>query len=791
MRTVVFVSAFLTLSIEVFYTRVFSALFWKNTAFAILSLAMLGIGASGILVYLRPAWFTRERMLRQLPWLMLLFAASILASFVWVLFLSRATHTALDTLDGYIALVFAGLLPFVFGGLVLSVVFAHAGDELPRLYRLDLVGAALGAVCVLPATQALNGPLLVPMLALGATLAALRVATVRSAKIAAALASVAVFAVAVLHVKHGILKVTHSHGRAEQNIEHERWDPLARLTVESFTPQTKWLNIDSQVVTPILHYTGESEDVGYLRHNVLQLAYHLQRYPKVLIIGPGGGSDVLSALTFGNGDITGVEVNRSTIRLMRTVLREFTGGLYLRPEINLQIADGRAYVAATSAKFDLIQATFVDTFAASAAGAHTLSENYLYTVDGYGDFLAHLNDNGVLSMSRWGGTAFGFAEIHRTVAIALVALENLGVKEPGAHIVVAQGAPPEDLVQGGGYQQPGNLAESMSTILVKKWPFTSVELDRIDRTLKESKFRSLWLGSRGGADPAVRELVTAKDRPAFFARYRETSGLDITPVTDDRPFFFDMIDPISSLFGGEKPEWARQIYYWVRLLDIRMLHQLLVSTALVAGLLIALPLALRYREIKALPRPASTLGYFVCLGIGYIGIELTLMQRFSLFLEHPVYSLVVFLASMLLFSGMGSANSERVGAEARWKRAAALVAVLAVYGVAIPFVTRGLIGLPLLLKMLVAVALAFPPAYLMGMMFPFGVATVRQKSESIVPWVWGLNSAFSVLGAISSLFLAMSVGFTATWFVFAGAYGLAAVALYRLSPGKGPSPAAH
>jgi hypothetical protein len=186
---------------------------------------------------------------------------------------------------------------------------------------------------------------------------------------------------------------------------------------------------------------------------------------------------------------------------------------------------------------------------------------------------------------------------------------------------------------------------------------------------------------------------------------------------------------------------------------------------LVALALLIVPLLGRLRDLGGIQRPVSLLGYFVCLGIGFIGIELALMQRFSLFLEHPVYSMVVFLSSILLFSGLGSARTARIDRDrpARGaRRAALLVAVLALYGVAIPWVTRTLVALPLIVKMAIAVALAVPPAFLMGMLFPIGVAIVRERAARLVPWVWGLNSAFSVVGAVVSLFLAMSLGYTAT-----------------------------
>ena len=200
-----------------------------------------------------------------------------------------------------------------------------------------------------------------------------------------------------------------------------------------------------------------------------------------------------------------------------------------------------------------------------------------------------------------------------------------------------------------------------------------------------------------------------------------------------------------------------------------VLSQLLASTSVLVLLLILIPLGTRFRDLRGVKRPVSTLGFFVCLGLGYIGIEIAMMQRFALLLEHPLYALVVVLGSMLLFSGLGSLATGRVSerhAAAGARRAALLVGILVAYGLLLPLVTKPLIGWPFALKAVVASLLSFPPSFLMGMMFPLGVAVVRSSAPRLVPWVWGLNSSFSVLGAILSLYIAMSFGHTVTWYAF-------------------------
>jgi hypothetical protein len=245
-----------------------------------------------------------------------------------------------------------------------------------------------------------------------------------------------------------------------------------------------------------------------------------------------------------------------------------------------------------------------------------------------------------------------------------------------------------------------------------------------------------------------------------------------------------MLNPGRALFERPKPEWARDIYYWSRSLDVGMLHALLRAVGLAALSLLVLPLLLRLRDLRGVERPVSTLGYFVCLGVGFIGIELSLMQRFSLFLEHPVTALVVFMSSILFFSGLGSASTTRIvdnHAKEAARRAGLLVVLLLVYGVGIQPLTRALIGLPLIVKGLVAVALSVPPAFLMGTLFPLGIAAIRRRAEGLVPWAWGLSSAFSVVGAVGSLLLAMSLGYRATWHVFVAAYALAAFSMTRIA----------
>jgi hypothetical protein len=214
---------------------------------------------------------------------------------------------------------------------------------------------------------------------------------------------------------------------------------------------------------------------------------------------------------------------------------------------------------------------------------------------------------------------------------------------------------------------------------------------------------------------------------------------------------------------------------------IHVLYQLMVAMLAVVIALLGLPLLLRSRGV-VLTRPmAESLGYFVCLGLGFIGIELGLIQKFSLFLGHPVYSLVVLLASILLFSGMGSYSARKLSPKDGVVRILVLVALLVVYSFGVRPLTTALIAAPFPLKCLLAIGLSGLPAFFMGTLFPLGVAAIRERHADLVPWAWAVNSGFSVLGGTLSLFASMSWGYTSTWFGFSCAYLVSAFLLYRMS----------
>jgi len=673
------------------------------------------------------------------------------------------------------------MLPYFVGGLVLAIVFTHFSDRIAKLYFWDLIGAALGATLVVPALYVFNGPALIPAIALvlAAAGAAYAMRRRRRAAVASLVSCLVFLTLLTLPEARKSLAVRQAKGAPTPDIMLERWDPLARIAVSPGPDdRSRFLTMDGGAVTAVLRFDGDLEAVSFLKGNVLQLAYHLRRYGSSLIIGPGGGSDVLASLVFGNRNITAVEVNRSTLGIVREDLRAYSGHIYDLPGIDAQVGEGRAFVTGLGKKLDLIQATFIDTWVAASTGSHTLSEDYLYTVEGMRVFLEHLREDGIFSMSRWGGPLYGYLETYRAVGIAHRVLQDLGASDPSRHIMVVQGPPPDRVTPGGGYQTTTGQMESMSTILVKRSPFSADEIGKVEEVSRALFFRPLWLAGRGD-DTRIAELFASRGTDAFYEDYYEKTGLDFSPITDDRPFFFDMIRPQDYLRMKDKLPGVTE--YGRMYTAINVLYQLMVAMLLVVIALLVVPLLVRSRPVPLSLPVVEALGYFVCLGLGFIGIELGLIQKFALFLGHPVYSLVVLLASILLFSGIGSFSANRLSPEKGFWRALSLVAVLILYSFAVRPLTAALITAPLALKCAVAVGVSALPAFLMGTFFPLGVALVRERFPDLIPWGWAINSGFSVLGGILSLFASMSWGYGRTWYAFTFPYLVAGILLRRMA----------
>jgi hypothetical protein len=433
--------------------------------------------------------------------------------------------------------------------------------------------------------------------------------------------------------------------------------------------------------------------------------------------------------------------------------------------------EGRAYVERSHEQYDILQIPFTDTWAATGAGAFALTENGLYTVDAWQTFIDHLSDRGILSVTRWYLPPKPI-EAYRLTALGAEALRREDVADPRGHMVLVRSA--ETL--------PGI---SVANLLVSKQPFSVADLDLIDQVSREHGWTVVLAPGRPSLDPLFTQIVETDDVASIHLGY----PADITPPTDDRPFFFQMVrfrDLFDrSLYGGANDYAARPVL---------VLFSLSIAVIGLTALCIVVPLALATSR-RALGSNVPLVIFFAAIGLGFLLLEIAQMQRLSLFLGHPTYSLSVVLFSLLLFSGLGSFASDGLvrvrpnpGVHLRqlWPLAG-LLCVIVAFGVATPGIIDHFRGETTPLRITTAVALLAPMGVFMGMPFPLGMKVASARPEAPTAFFWGINGATSVCASVLAVAVSLGWGISMAFWAGCLAYAVAAVALGYAVLRPGPS----
>src|SRR4051812_14369423 len=751
---------------ELALTRIFSVVMYYHFAFLAISIALFGLSASGVFAYLLRSRLDRHAAHGLLSRQSLIYAACTVVALFVLVRLRVGLNYSPRNLALMLTIYALAALPFFSGGLVITLAISRFSSRINAVYAADLIGAAGGCVVLIPLLDRMGAPGVVLTAAALASIAALLFAA-PAHRMAIAGSGVALMLVPLAGQLSGVgtFDVTDTKGHQGDRVLFSKWNSFSRIGVyerqhgdwslsAAYTgtlPETRFMDIDSAASTPILHVAPDLSDAQYLRYELTALAYHLKegQVPgfNALVIGPGGGRDLVSALVFGAARVDGVEINPIIANdVMRGQFRGFSGSIYDHPRVHVVVDDGRSFVRRTADRYDVIQASLVDTWAATAAGAYTLTENTLYTVEAFNDYLDHLTDDGVLTITRWVFDGL------RLVSLAQVAAEARGWDvRPRLAIV-----------------QHKNVA----TFLLKKSPFTALELARLHDAADRLQFTVLYAPDTPSGVNDYARLITTADREQFFAGYPQ----DIRATTDDRPFFFHttkLRDQFQVAFGRSML-FGNGLSALLTLIGISLL---LVVLFVLGPLIFAGGGSSRHW--------LAWLIYFGSLGAGFMLIEVAVLQRFVLLLGHPVYSLTVTLFSLLLGTGLGAALSRRIP-ERAMRRAASvalcaivLLALLCVAAVtplvawAVPFERP--------LRIAVAVCAIVPLGMVLGLPMPAGIQLLRRYAPELVTWAWGINGALSVVGATMAIFIAMNWGFQVTLLVSAATYLVGFAALLSAS----------
>ena len=728
-----------TLALQVLLTRLFAAVLLYHFAFLAISLALLGIGAGAILVYVRPGWFERGGLERSLArWTAILAVLLLAIPAVLVRIPYRGSlydgGIGLDTVLSLALVAVVSALPFLAAGIVVALAVKHYVASIGRLYAFDLLGAAVGAVAMVPLLWLTDPATLIAatggLVGVAVALFAWPQAKWRWIGVGIAACAVVVTAISLASSSRSLYDLADGGELAE------RWTPLSRLT--AFPPAPAGFDSPTPYAAvaydqDIAHVPAYDPAAGYSDWEQLQLGpqsigYELTGPGKALIIGGGGGRDIHNALSSGQREIDVIELNRGMRETVDEELADVSGSPYSFPRVDTEIGDGRSTLAARDETYDQIHIGFTNTLSANAASSYALTENNLYTVEAFEEYLDHLNPGGVLNVSRL--YFHSGEEALRATVLALEALRRHGVEDPERNVVTILG-----------YGIGGEFA----TTLVRLEPYTKAELREI-RELAEDRGLGVAFAPGGPYQREWAQLAEAKSPREFCEGYR----VDVCPPTDNKPFFFNQTRP-ADLF--EATQWDALS---------RSPYQVLIVTLLILALLCALAFVLPLRLGRGGGRPSiASLMFFAAIGVGFLTLEIVLIQRFVLFLGFPTYALSVVLFSLLVFTGLGSLLAGRFADQRRALLAALTVSVvlIAASAVGLQDVLRALIDLPFGARVAIAVAMLAPFGLALGMAMPIGLRRLSALHPEGVPWAWGINGITSVLASVLAIAVAITWGF--------------------------------
>jgi hypothetical protein len=763
-------SSFAALLLELGLTRLFSVVLFYHFAFLAISIALLGLGAGGVFAYLKKSWLLRFETRALVAALCTVNAVIVPVVLEIVLHLPVSLNLTGANFLRLTAVYLCSAVPFFLTGLEFSIIFAREADHIPRLYGADLLGGALACLAIVPLLNWLGGPNTILFAALMAAVAAcVWTASDGFRKLTTAVAAALIILIAANHSGR-LMDIVYAKGvlRDKSWVEFSRWNAISRVEVDR-QEGAKAVVIDADASTYIMnadlsHWQGSVWQKNLMSAPPAQ-ANVLRPHGEYAIIGPGGGVDVLRAVANGSPNVTGIEINPIIANtVMRGKYADYSYNLYRRPEVHIQVTDGRSFVRNAKQSYDVVQMTLVDTWASTAAGAFALSENSLYTVDAFREYFEHLKPDGMIAITRW--------EFHqprealRVVSVAMEALHQLGTAATSRNfIVVSEGELDQDGVP--------------VVVLAKKSAFTAEEENAVKAHLANNEdLAALYLPSQPGDNPF--SALIASNNPRAFA---EQYPYNVAPVDDNAPFFFFTLKLKQML----PEETLREGIDWKVNLGVAVLGMVLIVSVIAVLAFLILPLALgtRGRSQHAIP-----LLYFVAVGIGYILVEIAFIQRFVLFLGHPTYALTVVVFLLLLSSGLGSLVSRKWLTQTKriWVPLLFIAVVISLYVIILPAVLNALVGLPFIAKLVVSAALLAPLGLAMGMPFPTGLRALTdgpspdssatreaivQGHDNAVEWAWAMNAGSSVLGSVLAMVIAIQFGLNATLACGAVAYLLA------------------
>jgi len=775
----IFIISACTLAMELVLVRVFAIGHWHHFAHLVISTALLGFGSAGTFVTI----FARslKKHFHKSLWFFAI-GLSLLTPVVFVL----AQKVGLDELQliwdkRQIVYLFAYYLlffvPFFFAAAFIALTFTHYTDRAHRLYFFNMAGSGFGAAAALGLLYSNRPEDVLLLISLVGCISALLVSFKLSTKYQIATLILAV-SVAVTFSSKGPVKLevqispnkslVYYRALPDYELVATRYSPLGRIdcvsasTIRNFPslsmtyrgtlPEQMLIITDAEGSSAVSNITDISSQT-WCDYTTDALSYHLLADPSVCIIGAGGGSDVIKALALKARQVTAVEMNPQIVELMQNDFAAFSSGLYLRDDVNIVVDEARTFLQTTDQKFDIINIAMLDSFTASAAGVYSLNESHLYTIQAVDQMLSTLDSNGILSITRM--LKNPPRDCIKMFATVTETLRNRGISDPRQNIIMIR-----------------NWAAA--TILVSPSPFTPAQLEQTITFTEKRSFDLVFTPGIKLSDTNKYHVLperfyyeaAQKMLSPDYRRFYDDYLYNITPATDDRPYFFDFfkLKALPALIKAMPRNWL-VFSEWGYIVLVATLLQAVIA----GGILILIPLWLAKPLKQVLSKKAPTFIYFLLIGLGYMFLEMAFIQKLTLLIGHPVFAVGVTLSGFLVFSGLGALSAgvlvkifpDNIKSEFIIRFAVTGIIVVGLIELIIFDLAFGsLIGMTRPARIVMALLMICPLAFFMGMPFPTALKQIALYRNALVPWAWGINGFASVIAAVLGTVLAISFGFT-------------------------------
>ncbi len=780
----IFFIALSTLMYEILLTRIFSVTMGYHFAFMSISLAMFGMTVGAIFVYLYPQKFPQEKIKYILAKYSLLFSITIILSFLFHLFVPFIHGMSVTgfTITGLTYTVIS--VPFIFSGICISLLLTRFSLNVNKLYAADLIGASAGCVLVVLVINVSGGPTSVFFTAFFTSVSSLFFAfnlpdKKLLRKIIIYSAVIGIFS--VIHTfmvinNNALLRIYWERGDYAEKPLFERWNSFSRVSIDGDSTKYEvpfgWglsntydrsrkvrqlmLNIDAHSTTVLSQFDGNLDELYHLKYDVSNIVQYLRHDADVMIIGSGGGRDVLSSLVFHQKSILGIEINKDMLKALNGDFGDFTGHLDKYPNVKFVGDEARSYIMRSPQQFDIIQVSVIDNWSASSSGAFVLTENALYTLETWKLLFDRLKPDGILTVTRFYRVIP--AELYRIIAITSETLKQAGIDNPREHIAIIKANQKEREKDQNG----------TGTILLSKKPFNKNDLNNIDSVCNVFQFKKILTPSEA-ADSTFVILASQGSKPSeFIMNY----PLNIKPPTDDIPFFFHQLK-LKDFFNIKFwKEWGMEF----NAKAIFILFSLFGVMSILSLICIIAPLKMSAKKVP-LKGTFPLFIFFGSIGFGFMFIEISQIQRLNIFLGEPIYSVAASLSTLLFSSGIGSYLSGIKTAKVQKEintfsllRLVSLLFVLIIFGIFTPQIIAACREYSTPVRILISVVILFPLGLFMGMAFPLGMKAASAKSGVITPWLWGINGVASVFATVLSIIIAMTYGISVSYWTGAGLY---------------------